>query len=204
LLPPQLLSLEGPELGLLVQGLLNSSVLKDSLERRYGLSAYQLKQLSKAPFALRLSSLPSGPFRASLELELFLVQGRSRWMPWLRQLERALQDQNLTLQTAGAETRLWLRDDGTTLGGWRWLSDRQILLSLGSAPSRRANATALPSTTEPWRLRMRPQALVKSQLLPQELPLVVQRAESLSLLGLSRSQRAGERQTALDGRLNLR
>jgi hypothetical protein len=46
--------------------------------------------------------------------------------------------------------------------------------------------------------------LVKSQLLPQELPLVVQRAESLSLLGLSRSQRAGERQTALDGRLNLR
>jgi hypothetical protein len=51
---------------------------------------------------------------------------------------------------------------------------------------------------------MYPQALANSQLLPEALPVVVRRAERLSLMGLSRSNRAGERQTALEGQLNLR
>jgi len=202
--PPQLLSLEGSELGLVIQGLLSSSVLRDSLEKRYGLTPHQLKLLSKAPFALRLSSLQGGPFRAALELELSLVQGRRRWTAWLKQLERALQDQELTLRTPSAETRLWLRPDGTPVGGWRWLSDQQIVFSLGSAPSAQARPSMAGAQPGSWHLRMHPQALANSQLLPEALPVVVRRAERLSLVGLSRSNRAGERQTALEGQLNLR
>ena len=208
--PPQLLTLEGPDLGLLLQGLLSSSVLRDSLLKRYGLTPYQLKQLSQAPFVLRLSSLKAGPFRASLELELSLVQGRRRWTPWLKQLERALQDQDLTVQSPSAGARVFSRPDGTAVGGWRWLSDQQLLFSLGSGPDERSTAPVLTnlvgkaSQGSIWRLRMRPKALATIQLLPEALPLVVRRAETLSLVGASRSSRAGERQTSLEGELNLR
>ncbi|MFZ9535711.1 MAG: hypothetical protein ACO274_06600 [Vulcanococcus sp.] len=200
----QLLTLQGPELGLLLQGLLSSSVLKDSLVKRYGLTPYQLKLLSQAPFALRLSRVPSGPFRASLELQVALVQGQGRWTPWLKQLERVLQDQDLQLQGGDTKSRVWLNAEGVLLGGWRWTSKQDLLFSLGAAPTAAPLKPLQLAKDSAWTLEMRPKALQERQLLPQSLPIVVRRAETLVLQGQSRSSRAAERQSALRGQLNLR
>jgi hypothetical protein len=46
--------------------------------------------------------------------------------------------------------------------------------------------------------------MVKASLLPESLPLVVRRSAELQLLGRTASGRAGERQSALAGRLDLK
>jgi hypothetical protein len=102
-------------------------------------------------------------------------------------------------------TSTWSREDGTVVGGWRWFpasGTPQLLLFLGPVPTQASGAADLSQAD--WRLRLRPQAMVKASLLPESLPLVVRRSAELQLLGRTASGRAAERQSALTGRLDLK
>lgn len=195
---PSLLELQGPKLELLLRGLLSSGALKQALAERYGLKAEALKRLSDSPFALRLVAVERGPFLAGLQVQLLLRDGRSFWTTPLASLEQALKDQGLTVATGSGDQRLWSRD-GAAQGGWRWLSDRQLLLFLGPAP--RDLKTEALASEQGWSLRIRPKQLQAKGLLPPLLPLVVRQARQLEFTGMSSSP--GEGQTALNGELKL-
>lgn len=199
----QLLELRGRRLDLLLRGPLSSPLLRQSLAQTYGLDASALQQLQSSPFQLRLQPLERGPFRAGLELQVDTGSGRARIERWLTGLAEALRDQGLVDATPLPGLTSWSREDGTLVGGWRWLPDRrQLLLFLGPVPSR---IPASPGLVEAdWRLRLRPQAMARASLLPETLPPVVRRSSQLVLEGRPAGTRAGERQSSLAGRLELR
>jgi hypothetical protein len=212
-LPPQtqpdgaLLEIRGGSLAALLQGLTNRSFIREPLERRYGVQASQLNQLSRSPFALRLRSQPQGAFKASLELLIDVSGQRQRWSALLKPLAEALLAQGLeALPPAGGSPRsdllasaTWKRSDGTVVGGWRWLlapqgqGEPQLLFFLGPRPGDRAAAVRAAGGTRPAEVRgaplgprdlvllMRPGLLRERGLLPRELPEPVQRADALTL-----------------------
>lgn len=194
----QLLELRGERLGLLLRGVFSSPLLRASLGQRYGIGPEQQKRLEASPFRLRLRALSQGPFRAALELELLADAGRQRWGPLLTSLSAALQDQNLTATATVQGLSAWSREDGTVVGGWRWLPQQRLLLFLGPVPREVPPLDALSAGQ--WRLRLRPQALANSGLLPSALPQVVQRSQQLQLLGASPAGNGS--QQALAGRLD--
>ena len=197
-----LLELRGQRLELLLRGLTSSALLREALAQRYGLGEVQLRQLQDLPFTLELQPIANGPFRAGLLLQLELPPQRRPWELMLRELSRGLQAQGLSSTQPLPSLTSWSREDGTVVGGWRWLSARRLLLFLGPVPT--AVAAEQPLAVMEWQLLLRPTALAASQLLPDGLPLVVQRASQLQLQGRSRGDRSGERQSALVGRLQLR
>ena len=200
--PAQLLELRGRRLDLLLQGPLNSPVLRDSLASTYGLSPTVLQVLRRSGFQLRLRTLPRGPFLAALELQLDGTAASGRILErWLLDLSRVLSDQGLASSQPIPGVTTWSREDGTVVGGWRWLPQRQLLLFLGPVPSRIPVSPALVAAD--WRLRLRPAAMADAGLLPSNLPAVVRRAAELELLGQPVGVRSGERQSALAGQLRL-
>lgn len=196
--PPatQLLELRGLRLELLLRGLLSTGLLRTTLAERYGLGIEQVRRLQGAPFALRLSSQPKGPYRAGLQLLVRLPGDRELWDRWLQDLSRTLESQGLTRSQPAPELSLWSREDGETVGGWRWLGATQLLLFVGPSP------TEVPRLEAPigadWQLLIQPAQLEAQQLLPPGLPLVVRRSAQLVLQG------RGSGQSALAGRLELR
>lgn len=215
---PLLLELQGRRLELLTRGLLSSQLVRQSLAQTYGLGPQQLSLLESTPFQLRLRAVPSGNFQAGLELQVPVGTDRARWLSLLAGLRKALLDQGLleqelgpsaqALQAPGPATTVpistWSREDGLVVGGWRWFQASgasQLLLFLGPVPTQASLVAAVPQAD--WRLRLRPEAMVKASLLPESLPLVVRRSAELQLLGRTASGRAGERQSALAGRLDL-
>jgi hypothetical protein len=203
---------------LLTRGLLSSQLVRQSLAQTYGLGPQQLSLLESTPFQLRLRAVPSGNFQAGLELQVPVGTDRARWLSLLAGLRKALLDQGLleqelgpsaqALQAPGPATTVpistWSREDGLVVGGWRWFQASgasQLLLFLGPVPTQASLVAAVPQAD--WRLRLRPEAMVKASLLPESLPLVVRRSAELQLLGRTASGRAGERQSALAGRLDL-
>lgn len=199
----QLLELRGRRLDLLLQGLLGSPVLRQSLARSYGLSPDVLRVLQPTAFQLRLREVPRGPFLAALELQLEASRsGRPTLERWLDQLSGALTDQGLESSRPLPGLIAWNREDGTVVGGWRWSGQRQrLLLFLGPVPGR----LAAPQPVDPgdWQLRFRPAAMASLGLLPSGVPAVVRRADQLELVGKPVGLRPGERQSALAGRLQL-
>jgi hypothetical protein len=216
---PLLLELQGRRLELLTRGLLSSLLVRQSLAQTYGLGPQQLTLVERTPFQLRLRAVPSGRFQGGLELQVPVGSDRASWLSLLAGLRKALLDQGLMEQELGASgqalqapgpattvpTSTWSREDGTVVGGWRWFpasGTPQLLLFLGPVPTQASGAADLSQAD--WRLRLRPQAMVKASLLPESLPLVVRRSAELQLLGRTASGRAGERQSALTGRLDLK
>jgi hypothetical protein len=200
-LPPSgssLLELRGRRLELLLRGLLSTALLRNALAERYGLGPEQLRRLQGAPFVLQLLPQNAGTWRAGLSLLVRLPGERRLWERWLADLSRALEQQGLAANQPGGGVTLWSREDGTSVGGWRWLKPDQLLLFLGPSPTSTANL-APPAGSADWQLSLSPVALQAAQLLPPGLPLVVQRSQSLLLQG-----RAAGGSTALSGRLELR
>jgi hypothetical protein len=99
-----LLELEGASLDQLLQGLLARQLIREPLASRYGIDESRLPQLRQAPFRLRLRPLPSGPFQASLELELAVGGQQRDWEQVLVSLAKALQEQGLAEAAPSAAT----------------------------------------------------------------------------------------------------
>lgn len=196
------LDLRGRQLDLLLRGPLASPILRQALAGTYGLGPDTLQTLRSAPFQLRLRPVERGAFLAGLELQIAAGDRRSQLESWLRVLAGALQEQGLSEGVPREGVTTWSREDGTLVGGWRWLPGRQeLLLFLGPVPTRLPASPSLGS--EDWRLRVRPDAIASSGLLPADLPPVVRRASQLEIRGRPLGSRAGERQTSLAGRLAL-
>ena len=193
-----LLELRGRRLELLLRGLLNTALLRNALAERYGLGPEQLRRLQGAAFVLQLLPQTAGPWRAGLSLLVRLPGERQLWERWLADLSRALEQQGLAPTQPGGGVTLWSREDGTSVGGWRWLKPNELLLFLGPSPSSTAKLDP-PAGTADWQLSLSPGALQAAQLLPPGLPLVVQRSQALLLQG-----RTAGGSTALSGRLELR
>jgi hypothetical protein len=99
-----LLELEGASLDQLLQGLLARQLIREPLASRYGIDESRLPLLRRAPFRLRLRPLSSGPFQASLELELAVGGQRRDWEQVLVSLAKALQEQGLGEAAPSAAT----------------------------------------------------------------------------------------------------
>ncbi|MCP9929327.1 hypothetical protein KBY82_00860 [Cyanobium sp. AMD-g] len=193
-LPPDLLlELQGSSLEQLFRGLLSRQLIRDPLAARYGIDTKGLALLRRSPFRLRLQPQASGPFQASLELQVAVGTDRQAWRQLLLGLARSLQAQALqevpgTGSAAQDRTATWRREDGVVLGGWRWIGDNgprpQLLLFLGPVPSRwQTMATTgeqAPGSGSLW-LRVRPQGLDQLGLLPEPLPELVRRADQLAM-----------------------
>jgi hypothetical protein len=93
-----LLELRGPSLEPLLQGLLARELIREPLAARYGLDAARLQLVRRAPFLLRLRPRASGPFLASLELQVSVGAQRRQWEQLLRRLAQALREQGLREQ----------------------------------------------------------------------------------------------------------
>ena len=198
-----LLEVAGARLDQLLDALLSNAVIRQPLMDRYGLDQAALERLQGTPFLLRLRPQPKGPFLASLELQLAVGQDRSGWTRWLSALSQALESQGLSDQRSptspgpaaaanAVQTRLpsslWLREDGTPLGGWRWVVPAaaggapELLFVLGAAlPSAERFPTARPPAGGGLSLRARPEALAALGLLPPDLPAVARRSTQLEL-----------------------
>ena len=202
----QLLELRGDRLEFLLRGPLESALLRQVLAQTYGLGPAQISRWQDLPFVLRLRSLPTGPFQAGLELEL-QPRGSSSRRPdtalqsWLKELSGVLQNQGLSLLTPQAGLSTWSREDGSLVGGWRWLADGRLLLFLGPVPTQIPAQPSMGAAS--WRLRLQPQAMARAGLLPEALPQVVRRAQQLVLQGRPLGRRSGERVSALSGALTL-
>ena len=128
-----LLLLQGGRLAPLVDGLLDSRLVSEPLQKSYGLAPAQLGLLRQAPFELRLRSQAQGPYQASLELHLALGANASDWRALLAGLRKGLLAQGLEEKEASAQWQrqgmgdpfsasTWQRGNGTVVGGWRWLN----------------------------------------------------------------------------------
>ena len=152
---------------------------------------------------LELHQQPAGPFRAGLVLLTDLPPDRIFWDRWLADLSRSLERQGLERRQPLPRLTTWNRADGTVVGGWRWLATRRLLWFLGPVPARQP--MLVPQGDLDWRLQLSPRAMALLGLLPESLPLVVQRAQSLQLQGrLERGGAGGDSQSSLSGRLQLR
>ncbi|MEA5390655.1 hypothetical protein VB738_05190 [Cyanobium gracile UHCC 0139] len=212
----QLLELQGTSLEQLFRGLLARQLIRDPLAARYGIDTKGLALLRRSPFRLRLQPQASGPFQASLELQVAVGADRQGWRQLLLGLARALQAQGLedgpgATTTSQALAATWSRKDGVVLGGWRWIGESgpspQLLLFLGPVPGRwqtmaMAGASA-PASGELW-LRVRPRGLDQLGLLPEPLPELVRRADHLWMEAVpGESTTGGAGLSWLKGRLQV-
>jgi hypothetical protein len=171
-----LLQLQGGRLAPLVDGLLASRLVRDPLQKRYGLGPAQLGLLRQAPFQMRIRSQAKGPYQASLALQLGLTPGnRPDWQLVLKGLRKGLLAQGLLEREAASprwqrqgtgdawSASTWQGADGTVVGGWRWLIPRPpaatgpssqgqplgLLLFLGPEPSPGALRSAALDANRP-------------------------------------------------------
>ncbi len=186
--PDRLLEIEGDSMAPLLRGLLSRQLIRDPLSSVYDLDPVRLDLLRRSPFRLRLRPLVQGPFQAGLELELELGSERQAWKSLLTDLARSLRLQKLREAPSRKDPVQavdWLREDGTVVGGWRWLAgadgQARVLFFLGSPPPSSlsmGSETVRPGRQE-LRMRARPSALEALGLLPPLLPGVVRQAEQL-------------------------
>jgi len=229
-----LLDVEGDRLDLLFEGLLSRQLIRQPLVDRYGLQETLLRRLGGSPFRLRLSPQPAGAFQASLDLQLQVGKQRQEWIQWLAQLREVLKEQGLVEQLPSAAERagaaadpapplptgVWLRQDGTLVGGWRWIRPTAgapplLSLFLGSLPPpvpapplpRIELTPAVATLPQTLRLRARPQALAALGLLPPALPPVLQQSDQLELVArwpaVAKGSSSGQAQALLAGSLTL-
>lgn len=203
-LPPGTqLVLGGARLDLLLGGMLRRSLVRDSLQQTYGLDPDTLSAMAASPFALSLRSLPEGPFRLGLALEVNPGGRRQLWERGLRQLEQGIRTQGLRAMATSTATAAsgqqersslnWKRNDGTIVGGWRWHGAGQsadegqrsrLVLFLGPPPPS-ASIAAAPEIGLPQSGRMEvvmhPHQLAAVEAMPVSLPPILTSAMSLQM-----------------------
>lgn len=196
------LLLRGSRLDLLVGSLLGRSLLRDTLQQSYGLDPDLLKAMAASPFALSLRSLPAGPFRLGLTLEINPSGRGQSWRKGLQQLDQGIRAQGLQpLGTANPsltpggrqEAQSWTRGDGAVVGGWRWQrvkpgtgssGTERLVLFLGPPPPASSIAPS-PTNDQPTGsgvvLVLAPNQLAAIGAFPASLPPVLPAASRLQM-----------------------
>jgi hypothetical protein len=209
----RLLEIEGGSLAPLLRGLLSRQLIRDPLGSVYDLDPKRQELLGRSPFRLRLRPLAKGPFQAGLELELDLGSERQAWKALLNDLAESLRKQKLreAPQPKSERTVHWMREDGTVVGGWRWLQSpdgsARVLFFLGSPPplSKPMGWETVRPGRQELRLRARPAALASLGLLPPLLPPVVRQSQQIWIEAVPPAGvEAGQLVSLLTGRLQVR
>ncbi|SBO42162.1 hypothetical protein [Cyanobium sp. NIES-981] len=211
-----LLLLEGRSLDVLLQGLLGRQLIRDPLATRYGAGPAELARLRRTPFRLMLRPMPSGPFQASLLVQLAPGADRRVWAELLTNLRERLAQEGLSdaappsalpAGTATLPASLWRREDGVVVGGWRWLSRPgaapELVLFLGPEPKAIPGSPVASGPQAPLlRLELQPRALTDLGLMPPSLPSPLRQAARLAVVA---ERPAGEASpiSALWARLQL-
>jgi hypothetical protein len=179
-------------------GLLNRPLIRDGLEKDYGLTLAMRRQLLEVPMRLSVEPQSQGPFQARVQIDLQLPYRDP-------EVRRALELTSTRLEKQGFRRRqvdlvhpdgqtvnratLWLdeeKDSGRVLGGWTWLpretgKRRPALLRmvLAGAPTLKRSEKAGFGSDSSISLMLSPRDLVTHGLLPVSWPSVVRSADRL-------------------------
>ena len=186
--PSSLLSLQGRQLGLLFNALASRDIIREPLERHYGLGQREREQMLNAPFRLRLLPQSQGAYQAGLQLQLWLAADAQPIQRSLTVLSGRLRDQGLRASRSGGTS--WIDPDASdsqVIGGWFWMppqAKRSVLsVGLGLPPSTEL-LPGLPTGQDSFRaltLKANPRQLSERNLFSGGWPRVVKQSPSLQL-----------------------
>ncbi|KZR75420.1 hypothetical protein [Prochlorococcus marinus] len=130
-----LLNMQVKSMDLLFGSLLSKQIIQDSLDKNYGINQQLGLRLASLPLDLSLAKQRKGPFQASIQIQLDLPEGSSRWQPVIDTVSQRLEardfikedksvvknDQNTDADFSGLT--LWRQpysDGERVVGGWVW------------------------------------------------------------------------------------
>lgn len=193
--PSSNLELNSVALQPLLGSLFNNPLISEQLTSRYGLTEELRDVLLAAPVALRVSSLKTGRFQASVQARLMVP---AEHLPKLEGsfdavatalVRRGFQREQRTLQmpkqpSSNRVSEVWLDSKGDLSGGWSLGPETQgqvdLLLALGEAP--KLDPYPLKRLEhQRLRLRGRPSELVQLGWLGPGWPQVIRNASQLEL-----------------------
>ena len=193
--PSNYLELNSVSLQPLLGSFLNNPLISEQLTSRYGLAEELRDVLLAAPVALRVSSLATGRFKASVQARLMVP---AKHLPKLEDsldavatalVRRGFQREQHALQmlkepSSNRVAEVWLDSNGDLSGGWSLGPETQgqveLLLALGEAPTLGPHPLKRLGQQR-LRLRGRPDELVQLGWLGRGWPRVIRNASQLEL-----------------------
>lgn len=148
-----LLNMQVKSMDLLFGSLLSKQIIQDSLDKNYGINQQLRVRLASLPLDFSLDKQRKGPFQASIQLQLDLPEGSSRWQPVIDTISQRLEardfiredksvvqkDQNIDVDFSGLT--LWRQpysDGERVVGGWVWQQQNgkptRFGIALGDSP----------------------------------------------------------------------
>ena len=163
-LPPRsdsdqaLLNMQVKSMDLLFGSLLSKQIIQDSLDKNYGINDQLRLRLASVPLDFSLSKEPKGPFQASIQMQLELPKGSSRWQPVIDTVSQRLEERDFIKETKSVVQKnqnsdvdfsgltLWRQpfSEGQRLvGGWVWQQQNgkptRFGIALGDSPTQTEN-----------------------------------------------------------------
>jgi len=207
-LPPRrdsdqaLLNMQMKSMDLLLGSLLTKQIIQDSLDKNYGINHPLRLRLASAPLDFSLSKQPKGPFQASIQMQLELPEGSSRWQPVIDTVSQYLEerdfikeansvvqnDQSIDVDFSGLTLWRQTESDGERVfGGWVWqqqngkptrfgiaLGDSPILTEISNEPMDLVHSDVVKLSADPA-------ALHRLGLLNGLWPAPVKKTRTLSM-----------------------
>ena len=148
-----LLNMQVKSMDLLFGSLLSKQIIQDSLDKNYGINQQLGLRLASLPLDLSLAKQRKGPFQASIQIQLDLPEGSSRWQPVIDTVSQRLEarnfikednsvvknDQNTDADFYGLT--LWRQpysDGERVVGGWVWQKQNgkptRVGIAIGDSP----------------------------------------------------------------------
>ncbi|KZR66583.1 hypothetical protein [Prochlorococcus sp. MIT 1303] len=148
-----LLNMQVKSMDLLFGSLLSKQIIQDSLDKNYGINQQLRLRVASLPLDFSLGKQPKGPFQASIQIQLELPEGSSRWQQVIDTVSQHLEarefikedktvvqkDQNTDVAFSGLT--LWRQtysDGERVVGGWVWQKQNgkpiRFGIALGDSP----------------------------------------------------------------------
>ena len=181
----------------LLSTLAGRKVIRDQLEKRYGVPPRLLAELLKTPMEITIRPERTGPYRAGLHVVFLLKPSQKKEVEQaLATLSVLLRDRGMiSTSTANHETDqddpnrvnsgkrlVWMKGD-QRIGGWLLKESETSLtlqLSLGQSPLRLSHQSPGPSSMD-LKLKMVPSQLAAIGWISPGWPKLVRKAKSLEL-----------------------
>ena len=181
-------------------GILNRPLIRDGLEKDYGLTQAMRRQLLEVPMRLSVEPQAQGPFQARVQIDLQLPYRDPKVRRALELTATRLEKQGFRRrkvdlvhpdgQTVNRAT-LWFddsKDPERLLGGWTWLprhkgtgQPAELRMVLAGAPTLKRSPSAEFGSDSSISLLLSPRDLVTHGLLPVSWPTVVRSADRLMM-----------------------